>query len=138
MSTEDIRIDYDSMIEKQMLLDPAFRNHLERLGFTIAGAAVPHSGVDTGALIQSIGHRVESGVEGLELVLGSGAATGVQEIWYAAPHWAKQKPTMPKPANAKSRKRRPHPTKKAPTLPFTKALGSLGIPFTVEPQGFPS
>lgn len=135
---DDVSIDYDSMMEKQMLSSNDWRQHLERIGFTITGAAVPHSGVDTGALMQSMGHRVESGVEGLELVLGSGAATGVQEIWYAAPHWAKRKPLMSRPAGAKSRKRRPHPTKPAPTLPWTKALGSLSIPFTVEPGGFPS
>ena len=135
---DDVTIDYDSMMEKQMLSSNDWRQHLERIGFTITGAAVPHSGVDTGALMQSMGHRVESGVDGLELVLGSGAATGVQEIWYAAPHWAKRKPLMSRPAGAKSRKRRPHPTKAAPTLPWTKALGSLSIPFTVEPGGFPS
>ena len=135
---DDVTIDYDSMMEKQMLSSNDWRQHLERIGFTITGAAVPHSGVDTGALMQSMGHRVESGVDGLELVLGSGAATGVQEIWYAAPHWAKRKPLMSRPAGAKSRKRRPHPTKPAPTLPWTKALGSLSIPFTVEPGGFPS
>lgn len=138
MSTDDVHITYDDLVEKQILHGAAWRQQLERLGFMIVGAAVPHSGVDTGALIQSMGHRVEDGGSGLELVLGSGAATGVQEIWYAAPHWAKQKPTTPKPGGAKSRKRRPHPTKPAPTLPWTKALTSLRIPFTVEPGGFPS
>ncbi len=135
---DDVSIEYDSMMEKQMLSSNDWRQYLERIGFTITGAAVPHSGVDTGALVQSMGHRVEPGVDGHELVLGSGAATGVQEIWYAAPHWAKRKPTLARPAGAKSRKRRPHPTKPAPTLPWTKALSSLGISFTVEPGGFPS
>ena len=136
--SKDIEITYDSMLEKQMLSSSDFRNHIEKIGFTVVGAAVPHSGVDTGALMQSMGHRVESGVDGLELVLGSGAATGVQEIWYAAPHLSKQKSLISKPSNAKSRKRRPHPTKPGPTLPWTKALGSLMIPFTIEPGGFPS
>lgn len=135
---DDIKIEYDVIAEREMMKSPAWRQFLDRLGFTIVGHAVPHSGVDTGALMQSMGHRIEDGENGSELVLGSGAATGVQEIWYAAPHWAKQKPTMPKPANAKSRKKRPHPTKPAPTKPWTKAMRALGIPFTVQPGGFES
>jgi hypothetical protein len=131
-------ITYDEIAEREMMKSSAWRQFLDRLGFTIVGHAVPHSGVDTGALMQSMGHRVEDNGGGAELVLGSGAATGVQEIWYAAPHWAKQKPTMPRPLNAKSRKKRPHPTKPAPTKPWTKAMRALGVPFTVEPGGFES
>ena len=56
--SKDIEITYDSMLEKQMLSSSDFRNHLEKIGFTVVGAAVPHSGVDTGALMQSMGHRV--------------------------------------------------------------------------------
>jgi hypothetical protein len=135
---DNIKIEYDVIAEREMMKSPAWRQFLDRLGFTIVGHAVPHSGVDTGALMQSMGHRIEDGENGSELVLGSGAATGVQEIWYAAPHWAKQKPTMPRPANAKSRKKRPHPTKPAPTKPWTKAMRALGIPFTVQPGGYES
>ncbi len=131
-------IEYDELAEREMMRSAAWRQFLDRLGFTIVGHAVPHSGVDTGALVQSMGHRIEDGVNGSELVLGSGAATGVQEVWYAAPHWAKQKPQVARPVNAKSRKRRPHPTKPAPTKPWTKALRALGVPFTVEPGGFES
>lgn len=131
-------IEYDELAEREMMRSSAWRTFLDRLGFTIVGHAVPHSGVDTGALMQSMGHRIEDGKDGSELVLGSGAATGVQEIWYAAPHWAKQRPLVPRPVNAKSRKRRPHPTKPAPTKPWTKALRALGVPFTVEPGGFES
>lgn len=131
-------IEYDELAERELMRSAAWRQYLDRLGFTIVGHAVPHSGVDTGALMQSMGHRIEDGVNGSELVLGSGSATGVQEIWYAAPHWAKRKPLVPRPANAKSRKRRPHPTRPAPTKPWTKALRALGVPFTVEPGGFES
>jgi hypothetical protein len=138
MAADDIHIEYDAIAEKQLLTSAEFRRFLDRIGFMIVGHAVPHSGVDTGALVQSMGHRVEVTDDGCELVLGSGAATGVEEIWYAAPHWAKQKPTKPRPANAKSRKRRPHPTKAAPTKPWSKALRALGIDYTVEPGGFES
>jgi hypothetical protein len=138
MSTDDVRIEYDKLAERDLLTSSEFRRFLDRLGFTIVGHAVPHSGVDTGALTQSMGHRVEMTDDGCELVLGSGAATGVEEIWYAAPHWAKQKPTVPRPAHAKSRKRRPHPTKPAPTKPWSKAMNALGISYTVEPGGFES
>lgn len=135
---DDVTVEYDKIAEKQLLTSPEFRRFLNRLGFTIVGHAVPHSGVDTGSLVQSMGHRVEDTADGPELVLGSGAATGVQEIWYAAPHWAKKKPLIPRPANAKSRKKRPHPTKPAPTRPWTKAMKALGISYTVEPGGFES
>jgi hypothetical protein len=135
---DDVSIEYDQIAERQLLGSPEFRRFLDRLGFTIVGHAVPHSGVDTGALMQSMGHRIEDTPDGPELVLGSGAATGVQEIWYAAPHWAKKKPLIPRPANARSRKKRPHPTKPAPTRPWTKAMKALGVPYTVEPGGFES
>jgi hypothetical protein len=135
---DDVSIEYDQIAERQLLGSPEFRRFLDRLGFTIVGHAVPHSGVDTGALMQSMGHRIEDTPDGPELVLGSGAVTGVQEIWYAAPHWAKKKPLIPRPANARSRKKRPHPTKPAPTRPWTKAMKALGVPYTVEPGGFES
>jgi len=134
----EVTVSYDNEAEKEMLRSASFRQFFDRLGFTIVGHAVPHSGVDTGALMQSMGHRIEITDDGCELVLGSGAATGVEEIWYAAAHWAKQKPTKPRPANAKSRKRRPHPTKPAPTKPWSKAMNALGIDYTVEPGGFES
>jgi hypothetical protein len=137
-STDSVEIEFDEDVERALFTSKAWRRHLDRLGFTIVGHAVPHSGVDSGALVQSMGHAVEVGDDGYELILGSGSATGTAEIWYAAPHWAKQRPLLPKPANARSRKRRPHPTKPAPTRPWTKAMQALGIPYIVEPGGFES
>jgi hypothetical protein len=135
----EIEIEYDEGdAERALLTGRQWRRFLDGLGYTIVGHAIPHSGVDTGMLVQSMGHRVEPGEGGhLELVLGSGAATGVREIWYAAAHWADKPPTLP-PDGAVKRKRRDHPTRPAPTRPWSKALRALGITYNVEPGGYES
>jgi hypothetical protein len=135
----DVTIEYDEgEAERELLTGTQWRRFLDSLGFTIVGQAVPFSGVDTGALVQSMGHRVEPGKNGgLELVLGSGASTGTREIWYAAAHWAGQRNQLP-PERRVSRRRRAHPTRPGPTKPWSRALNALGITYTVEPGGFES
>jgi len=135
MSEIQVSITYNKNAEKELLHSSAWRATLNRLGFTITGHAVPLSGVDTGALVQSMGHSLVNTDEAYELVLGSGAASGVEEVWYAAPHWAKRSP-LKRPDRTRSRKSRPHPTKPAPTKPWSKALRALGIAYKVEPGGF--
>lgn len=116
------------------------RRTLDELAFIVTAHAVPHSGVDTGRLVNSMDHRVEVVDGHAEAVLGSNASTGGDPVEYAAPHWAdRADPAM---AGRKSPELRgraiPHPTKPAPTLPYSKALTELGIAFTVEPGGFES
>jgi hypothetical protein len=131
------RVTYHKDAEKAIVSGHEMRQHLDRLGFTIVGNAVPHVGVDTGALVNSLGHRIDQTGNGLELVMGSGAADGVQSIYYAAPHMAGvTDPSARAPRNAPSRPKRPHPTKKAPTRPFKKALDQMGIKYRVRPGGF--
>lgn len=134
----DVRVTYHQAVEADLFTSSTWRNYLTKVGFTIVSHAVTETGVDTGALRGSMGFRIERGDEASELYLGSGAEPGVDEIWYAAPHWAKQPPMTPPPALRARRKSRPHPTKPAPTKPWTKALKKLGIAYEVEPGGFES
>lgn len=134
----DVRIEYDSSVERAMFRSPVWQRHLKALGFTIVSHAVTETGVDTGALRASMSFRVENEPSYTALILGSGADPQGSEVWYAAPHWAKQPPTLDPPVIRKSRKQRPHPTKKAPAKPWSKALAKLGIKYKVEPGGFES
>lgn len=132
-----VKVIYHKDAEKALLTGPELHQQLDRLGFTIVGHAVPHVGVDTGALVNSLSHRVEEKDGVLQAVLGSGAAAGVQPIWYASAHMAGVKdPTVQTPQQRPRRSRIGHPTKKAPTRPFKKALDELGIDYKVAPGGF--
>lgn len=132
-----VKVIYHKDAERALLTGPEMHRQLDRLGFTIVGHAIPHVGVDTGALVNSLGHRIEEEGGVLQAVLGSGAASGVQPIWYASAHMAGvADPTARAPQQRPSRKRREHPTKKAPTRPFKKALDELGIDYQVKPGGF--
>ena len=115
-----------------------FRNALNKIAFTITAHAVPHSGVDTGRLINSMGHRVEDVDGHLEAVLGSGAGDGVEPVWYASYHWAAQADPTARPDGRDIRKHIPHVTKPSPTLPYSKAMDELGINYDIEPGGFKS
>lgn len=130
---------YNKDAENAIFSGPAIRQVLDRAAFTIVGHAIPHVGVDTGALVNSLGHRIET-VDGVaEAIIGSGTGAGVQPIWYAAPHMAgRTDPNVPAPRDVRPRPKREHPTKKAPTLPFKKAMDELGIDYTVSPGGFES
>jgi len=130
------KVTYYKNAEKALLTGTQMRRKLDELGFTIVGHAVPHVGVDTGALVNSLGHRIEEKDGTLQAVLGSGAGAGVQPIWYASAHMAGVADPTVKAPQQRPRPSRPHPTKKAPTLPFKKALDELGIKYTVAPGGF--
>lgn len=138
MSEIKVKVTYFKDAEKVLASSQEMRQHLDKLGFRVVGHAVPHVGVDTGALSASLGHRVEINDEGVaQAVMGSGAGAGVQPIYYASQHMAgKPDPTVSRPTQMKSRKKRDHPTKKAPTKPFKKAMDELGIKYTVKPGGF--
>lgn len=123
---------------RELLNSPGLRRHLDRLCFLITGHAIPHSGVDTGALTGSMSHQIEQEDGVLVGRMGSGAADGVAEVWYAAPHWADRKPTIAAPMQRGKRVKVPHPTTPAPSKPYSKAMRALGIRFTVEPGGFES
>lgn len=131
------KVTYHKDAEKVIATGAPMREWLDRGAFTIVGHAIPHVGVDTGALVNSLGHRLEEKDGVLQAVLGSGAAAGVQPIWYASEHMAGVKdPTVKEPANLRPRPQRDHPTKPAPTRPFKKALDELGVKYTVRPGGF--
>lgn len=126
----------DEKAMKDLFHSRGWQQTLDRIGFAVVGHAIPHVGVDTGALVNSLGHAVEDGEDDTALVavLGSGTRDGVDPIYYAAPHMAGRKDPdgAQAPANRRSRPKRPHPTKKAPTLPFSKAMDELGINYEVE------
>lgn len=128
---------YNKNVEEALFSGPAIRKVLNRAAFSIVAHAIPHVGVDTGALVNSLGHRIKT-VDGVaQAIIGSGTSVGVQAIWYAAPHMAgKTDPNVPVPRNMRPRPKRDHPTKQAPTTPFKKALEELGIDYTVSPGGF--
>lgn len=122
--------------EDDLMTGVEMRRHLDRLGFTITAHAVPHTGVDTGRLVNSMGHVVEDAGDSLVLRCGSGGHDGVQPVWYALPHWAKERPDPRAPRTPELRGRRiPHPTRPAPTRPWTRALRELGIDYHVPPGG---
>lgn len=116
------------------------RQVLDGVAFTISAHAVPHSGVDTGRLTQSMGHSVEQADDGAHLVarLGSGLGDGSQPISYWSYHWANR----PAPDQAQLAEdklhlpHRSHPTKPAPTTPYASAMRELGIDFQIEPGGY--
>jgi hypothetical protein len=130
------KVTYYKDAERVLATGPAMRDYLNRQAFTIVGHAIPHVGVDTGALINSLGHRIEEEQGVAQAILGSGAGAGVQPIWYASMHMAgKMDPNVRAPKEGR-RKTRPHTTKKAPTKPFKKALTELGIKHKTLPGGF--
>ena len=125
--------------ERDLLTSREFRRELDRMAFRITAHAIPHSGVDTGRLINSISHSVKIDNGTLVARLGSGQGDGTEAVWYWSWHWAKQAPPVPAPRTAEVRGRKiPHPPRPAPTKPYTKALRELGIPFTIEPGGYES
>lgn len=133
------KVTYYKDAERAIATGVEMRQHLDKIAFSIVGHAIPHVGVDTGALVNSLGHRIETSGGVLQAIIGSGATAGVQPIWYAAPHMAgKTDPTVPAPRQTRSRPKRDHPTKKAPTLPFKKAMDELNIKYRVTPGGFES
>lgn len=135
--SDSFRFTYNKDVEETLFSGPAIRQVLDRAAFTIVGHAIPHVGVDTGALVNSLGHRIETVGGVAEAIIGSGTAAGVQPIWYAAPHMAgRTDPNVPAPRNVRPRPRRDHPTKQAPTTPFKKAMEELDIDYTVRPGGF--
>jgi hypothetical protein len=125
---------------RALLTSGGMRQTLDGLCFTITAHAVPHSGVDTGRLINSMGHKIVELDGELVAKLGSGATDGVQPVAYWAQHWAgRDAPNQASlPATDESGPRRPHTTRPAPTKPYTKALSELGINAHVEPGGFES
>jgi len=130
---------YNHAVQEELLTGPAIRAVLDRAAFTIVGHAIPHVGVDTGALINSLGHRIDVNNGVAEAILGSGAAAGVQPIFYAAAHLAgRSDPNAPRPTDMRPRPRRDHPTKQAPTKPFVKAMDELGVDYKIMPGGFES
>lgn len=131
------KVEWDDDAVEEMLTSPEMRRELERLAFTITAHAVPHVGVDTGRLINSMGHRVEIEDGRAVAYLGSGAQDGVEPVYYAIPHWSgRPDPEGRRAGRPEKRKRIPHPTRPAPTTPYKKAFQELGITYTVEPGGF--
>lgn len=102
---------------------------LDKVGFAIDAAAIPHSGVDTGRLIGSMGHAVVKGDEALELELGSGVGDAVESVEYAFRNWADAKP------GTTGRAGYPGDTWVG-TKPYSKAFDELGIEWEIEPGGF--
>ena len=134
-----VKVTWHEEGERDLARSRDLRQALDRMAFRITAHAIPHSGVDTGRLINSMSHTVKLDGGVLTAFLGSGLGDGVEPVWYWSWHWAKQAPPTPAPKTDEIRGRRiPHPTKPAPTRPYTKALRELGIPFTVEPGGFES
>jgi hypothetical protein len=133
------QVEWSEEAERELLTSPELRRALDALAFTITAHAVPHSGVDTGRLINSMGHRIDREDGRLVAYLGSGAQDGVQPVYYAAPHWAgRPDPNGRRATRPEKRKRIPHATRQAPTKPYTKAMQELGVEYTVEPGGFES
>lgn len=127
--------------ERALATSKGMRQKLDAISFTITAHAIPHSGVDTGRLINSLNHRVEEDSGELVAVLGSNAADpGTEAVEYASFHFANRRdPGAPALTKKRlTRRRIPHPTKKAPTLPYSKAMRELGINYNVEPGGFES
>lgn len=117
------------------------RRVLDAAAFTITAHAIPHVGVDTGRLVNSLDHDITNGKSSLVAFLGSNAGqAGVDAVEYASWHLA-NRPDAARATTGRREIRRksiPHPTKKAPTRPYAKALNELGITFTIEPGGFES
>jgi hypothetical protein len=132
-----VSVEWDDQAQRELFTSVGWRRTLDRICFTIVGHAIPHVGVDTGALVNSLGHAVEEargeGGVFLEGIMGSGTADGVEPIVYAAPHMAgRRDPDGRRAPKGRRRKSRPHTTKSAPTKPFSKALTALGITYKIE------
>jgi hypothetical protein len=115
------------------------RRLLNAFGFQLTGTAVPYSGVDTGRLVNSMGHRVELRGDRLVTVCGSGAADHAEAVWHGWYHWGAVPPPPGEGANIYGDQirepRRDHPTKPGPTRPWSSALRELGWSYTVTGQG---
>jgi hypothetical protein len=136
MAAVELRWNEDG--ERALFKSAELRQVLDAAAFTITAHAVPHSGVDTGRLINSMSHRIEWDGETLAAYLGSGQGDGVEPVWYSTYHWAGEAPPNGVPRTREIRRRIPHPTKPAPTRPYTKSLAELGIEFTIAPGGHQS
>lgn len=114
----------------------AMRQYLDAVAFTITAHAIPHSGVDTGRLVNSMSHGLHTEGDTLVVRLGSGEGDGVQPVWYAPVNWAGDR-AAPKPATAEIPRKRPrnHQPRPTPTKPYVRALRELGITFQVAPGG---
>lgn len=131
MANVKVRINRTEMA--QLLSSSEMRRELESRAFVITATAVPYSGVDTGRLITSMSHRVEPADGRLVAVLGSGAGDNVDSVSYASWHWADRPDPAARPERDEIRGRSvPHPTKPAPTRPYTHALEDLGVEYTVK------
>lgn len=127
----EIHIDDKAVAE--MLASAQAVKFLDMLGHIITAHAVPHSGVDTGRLIASMGHRVNVGDDGVPvLTVGSNASENIHSVYYALPHWGgvtdEHHAAKAAQAAEPSRKRVPHSTTEAPATPYTKAFAEIGIP----------
>lgn len=132
-------VTYHDEGEHQLATSLGMKEVLDALAFTITAHAVPHSGVDTGRLIASMGHKTEKDGDSLVARLGSGVADGVEPVWYSSYHWADREPPGGPPTDRREIRRHiPHPTKPAPTRPYAKAMQELGIVYTVNPGGYES
>lgn len=132
-----VDVTWNAAGERDFAHSQQLRRLLDAASFTITAHAVPHVGVDTGRLINSMGHKVTSDGTSLVARLGSGVQDGVAPVWYWTWHWAKQPPPGGAPSTKETRGRRiPHPTRPAPTRPYSKALRELGITFTIAPGGY--
>lgn len=128
-----VRISWNVKEEERLSKGPQLRQALDRIGFTITGHAVPHCGVDTGRLVNSMTHGIEEDGNELALFLGSNAHDpSLQPVSYASTHWAGKPDPDNTPSTTKEirgRKRNKKP-RKTPTTPYTKALKELGITAT--------
>jgi hypothetical protein len=126
--------------ERELLNSRGLRQKLDAVAFTITAHAVPHSGVDTGRLINSMGHTVKTDNGQLVAYLGSGLQDGTQPVFYWSYHWAGRaapnQESLPK--STDSLPKREHPTRPGPTRPYSKALRELGINAHINPGGFES
>lgn len=128
--------------EKALMTSRQWRQTLDSAAFVITAHAVPYSGVDTGRLTQSMGHSVEQDLPAGHLVarLGSGLGDGAMPVSYWSFHWADRpapgQESMP--VETAHLPHRPHPTKPAPTQPYSHAMRELGIQYQVEPGGYES
>lgn len=113
-----------------------FARFLDGIGADLTAAAIPHTGVDQAELVNSMGWALIDEGDHLTMIAGSNP-DGPHPVAHAAPHWAdRADPDNTRPERRRIRKRIPHPTKEAPTKPWTKAARQIGLDVTVEPGGF--
>lgn len=110
---------------RDLATSTAMRRTLDGMAFTITAHAVPHSGVDTGRLIGSMGHAVKRRNNTLVAQLGSGLGDGVAPVFYSSYNWSPGKPGGRR-------------TRWRGTRPYAKALRELGIRFKIAPGGYES